>query len=155
MRYVSADLMAASVMSHLDIERMPFRDAAFDAVICNHVLEHVADDRAAMAEVFRVLEPAGWALLQVPIAMALDRTIEDPTATTEAQRIHRFGQGDHVRLYARADYIARLRAAGFFVYPSRHSADLGPDKVRRFGLVQEEEIFYCAKDQQYLPSFRR
>jgi len=81
-----------------DIQRMPFADKTFDVVLCNHVMEHVTDDRMAMTEVFRVLRPGGWALLQVPIALALDRTIEDSTLTSPADRIDRFGQADHVRV---------------------------------------------------------
>ncbi|MFQ6100645.1 MAG: class I SAM-dependent methyltransferase [Anaerolineae bacterium] len=35
-------------------ERLPFRDAAFDVVFSHEVLEHVADDRACVAEMVRV-----------------------------------------------------------------------------------------------------
>lgn len=137
--------MGPGVMSHFDIQQMPFPDQTFDVVICNHVMEHVADDSIAMAEVFRILKPHGWALLQVPIALALDRTIEDPTATTESQRIERFGQEDHVRLYARGDYVKRLEAAGFAVNTESYPAVLGEEKVRRFGLVEAEDVFHCSK----------
>jgi SAM-dependent methyltransferase len=144
-RYVSADLVSPKVMSHLDIQHMPFPNEVFDVVICNHVMEHVADDSVAIGEVYRVLNPGGWALLQVPIALALNRTIEDPTATTESQRIERFGQEDHVRLYARADYIKRLQAAGFSVHAESYPTVLGSTKAKRFGLVQEEEVYFCSK----------
>lgn len=143
--YVSADLMGPGVMSHFDIQQMPFPDEAFDVVICNHVMEHVADDSIAMAEVHRILKPGGWALLQVPIALALDRTIEDPTATTELQRIERFGQEDHVRLYARADYIQRLESAGFTVNTESYRTVLDTAQARRFGLVEGEDVFHCSK----------
>lgn len=145
-KYVSADLVGPGVMSHFDIQHMPFSGQTFDVVLCNHVMEHVADDSIAMAEVYRVLKPDGWALLQVPIALALDRTIEDPTATTESQRIERFGQEDHVRLYARTDYIERLEATGFAVNTENYPSALGSAKVHRFGLVEEEEVFFCSKN---------
>jgi SAM-dependent methyltransferase len=45
---------------------MPFASAAFDAVVCTEVLEHVADDRAAVAEIARVLKPGGLLVLSVP-----------------------------------------------------------------------------------------
>ena len=90
-------------------------------------------------------------MLQVPIALKLDRTIEDPTATTDEQRIERFGQEDHVRLYSRPDYLARLQAVGFAVRAESYPVALGSDKVQRFGLVQEEEVFLCYKDSSILP----
>lgn len=151
-KYVSADLFEPGVMSRFDIQRMPFRDQTFDIVICNHVMEHVSEDSVAMAEVHRILKADGWAMLQVPIALKLDRTIEDPTAVTDEQRIERFGQEDHVRLYSRPDYLARLQAAGFSVRAESYPVALGSDKVQRFGLVQEEEVFLCYKDSSILPS---
>jgi SAM-dependent methyltransferase len=144
-RYISADLMGPGVMTHFDIQHMPFADETFDVVICNHVMEHVADDSVAMAAIYRILKPGGWALLQVPIALKLDRTIEDPTAVTEAQRIERFGQEDHVRLYTRTDYIQRLEATGFAVKAESYPSVLGAAQVQRYGLVQEEEVFLCSK----------
>ena len=144
-QYVSADLFEAGVMSRFDIQKTPFADETFDVVLCNHVMEHVSDDSVAMAEVHRILKPGGWALLQVPIALNLDRTIEDPTAVTESERIARFGQEDHVRLYTRPDYIQRLETAGFTVNAENYPTALGHEKVKRFGLVQEEEVFLCSK----------
>ena len=144
-RYISADLMGPGVMSHFDIQQMPFANETFDVVICNHVMEHVADDSIAMSDIHRILKPGGWALLQVPIALKLDRTIEDPTAVTESERIERFGQEDHVRLYTRPDYIQRLEAAGFSVTAENYPTVLGHEKVERFGLVEKEEVFLCSK----------
>ena len=145
-QYVSADLVGPGVMSHFDIQHAPFQAETFDVIICNHVMEHVANDSVAMAELHRILKPGGWALLQVPIALAMDRTIEDSTATTEAERIERFGQEDHVRLYTRHDYIRRLNAAGFTVNTENFARDLGSANVRRFGLVEKEDVFLCSKN---------
>jgi ubiquinone/menaquinone biosynthesis C-methylase UbiE len=50
-----------------DIAALPFPDAFMDAVICTEVLEHVVDDGAAVAELHRVLRPAGVAYFSVPL----------------------------------------------------------------------------------------
>ncbi|MCC7393463.1 MAG: class I SAM-dependent methyltransferase [Sphingomonadaceae bacterium] len=48
------------------LEHMPFADAQFDSLICNAVIEHVADSRAVMAELARVLRPGGHAVIAIP-----------------------------------------------------------------------------------------
>lgn len=48
------------------IERLPFADASFDLVLATDVLEHVADDGAALAELHRVTDPRGRLLATVP-----------------------------------------------------------------------------------------
>lgn len=117
--YVPADFDRARYrhlkqLQTFDLQSAPFPDESFDWLICNHVLEHIPDDRRAMREIFRMLKPGGIALLQVPISLVRTKTDEDPSITDPAERIRRFGQGDHVRLYAR-DYYDRLAEAGFKV----------------------------------------
>jgi 2-polyprenyl-3-methyl-5-hydroxy-6-metoxy-1,4-benzoquinol methylase len=50
----------------MSVERMGFRDGAFDAIICIENLEHVADDERALAEFRRVLKPGGRIVISVP-----------------------------------------------------------------------------------------
>ena len=47
----------------VNITDIGFPDAEFDVVICNHVLEHVPEDKVAMGEMFRVLKPGGVAYM--------------------------------------------------------------------------------------------
>ena len=117
--YVPADLDRRRYrqfknLESFDLQAAPFPDRSFDWVICNHVLEHVPDDRSAMREIYRMLKPGGFAILQVPLSMRLDATREDASITSAAERIRQFGQRDHVRLYG-FDYYDRLAEAGFTV----------------------------------------
>jgi SAM-dependent methyltransferase len=53
-----------------DASDLPFREGAFDAVMLCDVLEHVEDDRRALAEAARVLRPGGAVVITLP-ALAL------------------------------------------------------------------------------------
>jgi len=145
-RYTTADLRMPGVDLQADLAELPSPDAAFDAIVCSHVLEHVADDRAAMRELRRVLAPAGFAVLQVPIASSAMRTDEeDPTRPLPPEeRARRFGDPTHLRLYAEADYVGRLREAGFAVSAADALELLGARTVRDYGLVAEEKVFLSA-----------
>ncbi|WP_317899764.1 methyltransferase domain-containing protein [Aurantibacillus circumpalustris] len=98
----------------LDVQEMDFPDNSFDVVICCHVIEHVDDDEKAMREIYRVLKPGGFGVLQVPLAINLEKTLEDKTLTTDKQRKIAHGQVDHVRLYG-LDYFDKLKKTGFRV----------------------------------------
>ena len=93
----------------LDVQKMEFPANTFDVLICCHVIEHVEDDDMAMREIYRVLKPGGFAVLQVPLAINLEKTIEDKTLTTDKQRKIAHGQVDHVRLYG-LDYFDKLKS---------------------------------------------
>jgi len=122
----------------MDLQASPLPDCTFDWIVCNHVLEHVPDDRKAMHEIFRMLKPGGTALLQVPIALVREATEEDPALVDEAERIRRFGQRDHIRLYAR-DYYDRLREAGLEVELWDAFAH-DPDRARDLDLNPLEKL---------------
>ena len=98
-----------------DLTNLPFQDCFFDIVICSHVLEHVPDDTAAMAELHRVTKPGGSVLALVPLATDERPTEEDPEISNPLEQERRFGQWDHVRLYHRDDFVQRLQGAGFDV----------------------------------------
>lgn len=98
---------------HYDITAINEAEGRFDLIICYHVLEHIPDDRAAMAELHRVLKPGGLCLIQTPFREGA--IYEDPALITPAERLKAFGQEDHVRVYSSIGLTERLRTAGFRV----------------------------------------
>ena len=52
-------------------EELPFPDATFDVVVAGELLEHLADPRAAVSHVRRVLKPGGRFVGSVPNAFRL------------------------------------------------------------------------------------
>jgi len=47
-------------------EHLPFRDASFDVIVLNEVIEHVTNDRETMREGMRILAPGGRIVIYAP-----------------------------------------------------------------------------------------
>jgi SAM-dependent methyltransferase len=144
--YTTADLESPLADFRLDIQNMPFNDNTYDTVICNHVLEHVPDDRKAMREILRVLKPGGFAILQVPMDMTLEKTHEDPSITDPHEREFHFRQKDHYRLYGR-DYNERLKECGFITSGADYAEDLDQQTKSRFRLPENEPLLAFYKER--------
>jgi|GEM_PF-91207 len=138
--YVSADLASPLADVHCDVQSLPFEDASFDVVICNHVLEHIPDDRRAMAELARVTARGGFAVLMCPVARDRATTLEDPSVTTPQDALRVYSQEDHVRLYG-ADYRDRLEAAGFAITIDRFLDELDDEVIERYKLRSVHAVF--------------
>lgn len=139
-RYVTADLESPLADIHFDIQDIPLGDASQDVVICNHILEHVEDDRKALSEIFRILRPGGWGVVLSPVDLSREHTFEDDSITNPEERTRIFGQYDHRRIYGR-DYAERLREAGFEV-DVRDYAEEFPEKQRRLYALPTGEYIY-------------
>jgi SAM-dependent methyltransferase len=90
-----------------DAGRLPFADGSFDRVIASEVLEHIADDGAALYELARVLRRGGTMAVTVPsyvperICWALSKEYHAPHV-----------DGGHVRIYREPQLRRKLRDAG-------------------------------------------
>jgi predicted SAM-dependent methyltransferase len=146
LEYISADLEDPLARVRMDISNIGFHDNTFDCVLCTHVLEHVIDDHKAMRELYRVLKPGGWAMLQVPIKG--EKTFEDAAIKSPSERLKYFGQEDHVRIYG-LDYKNRLQNAGFIVKVDPYAYEQSEEVINKYRLVPKNEskeyIYVCYK----------
>jgi SAM-dependent methyltransferase len=92
-----------------DILDYPSEDAAFDFVFFHHVIEHIPDDRAALATVRRILKPGGLLVLGTPNEgcwwwQLAYRRAPEVRATT-----------DHVHFYTAGTLAAKMRTVGLTI----------------------------------------
>jgi SAM-dependent methyltransferase len=112
-----------------DVQRLTYADASFDLCTSTEVFEHVENDAAGFAEVYRVLRPGGRFIFTVPLHDSA-HTVER-LAERDGQRVHLLPPAYHADRYrgdvilVQRDYgrdlLDRLRQAGFasadFVQP--------------------------------------
>jgi len=142
--YTTTDLNSPLADVKADICNLPFEEASFDFILCNHVLEHIPEDLKAMQELYRILRPGGMAILQIPQDLSREITFQDDSIVDPAKRAQIFGQYDHVRIYGR-DYFAKLRSVGFKVEEIDLSAEMDPALVDQYRLAQGEILPVCYK----------
>lgn len=99
-----------------DATILPFPDNTFDHVITSEVLEHIQNDVAAIAEMFRVLKPGGVFAGTVPswFPEKVNWMLSDEYHAPKSV-------GGHVRIYTATELKAKFRSAGFDVVSSHHS----------------------------------
>jgi SAM-dependent methyltransferase len=106
-----------------DVQRLSFTASRFDLCTSTEVLEHVPDDAAAFAELFRVLRPAGVLAFTVPLLLG-SNTLQRARRRADGSVDHHLSPEYHAdprsgsapvltyRTYGR-DILDRLRTAGF------------------------------------------
>ncbi len=121
----------------LDLQAIDRADASYDLVICNHVLEHVADDIKGLQELMRIVRADGFVQLTVP-SPYLRETTWDWGYPDEASHGHYRGYGrEFIKLFKRAvpdatvlevETIDEVTGAGDYIYLWSRDADL----IQRF-----------------------
>ncbi len=92
----SCSMGAARVPGRLcqaDAECLPFRDARFDLVFCQQLIEHVVFPERVLAEIARVMRPGGILFLSAPNRLGrhllpkVRRIVQELCAGTELKRL--------------------------------------------------------------------
>jgi SAM-dependent methyltransferase len=105
---------AAALPVRANAYNLPFADATFDVVIASEILEHIPDDRAAIAEAVRVLRPGGRLAVTVP------RWWPERVCWALSDAYHEV-EGGHVRIYRRAELAQRLEDVGVSLTGGHHA----------------------------------
>lgn len=117
-----------------DLCNIASNDNMFDFIICNHVLEHVSDDRKALQELYRILKPGGVLILSVPINFSLNETKKhnkpDPSHTY------------HFYLYGK-DFISRIPSV--FTIEEYDFKSLFTQHEYQAIRLSDDKIFVCKK----------
>jgi ubiquinone/menaquinone biosynthesis C-methylase UbiE len=109
-----------------DLLDLPFNDGSYDIVFASHVLEHIRDDKKAVAEIRRILKPNGIAILPVPVVCA--ETIEYPEANPhEAGHVRAPGL-DYFERYR--EHFSRVTIASSEAYPEKYQLYIYEDRSR-------------------------
>ncbi len=144
-QYTTADFMRHDVDIEMDVCDMnQIQDYSFDIVLCSHVLEHVADPDNAMREIKRVMKKDGLAIIMVPIFKDVEETVEESQYDTPELRWRHYGQGDHVRLFSKADFLHRLQEAGLLV-EAINPTGLDAELVKSNAIADNSILYVCRK----------
>lgn len=136
--YYTGDIMPGMAMHITDITDIQYKDRTFDIVICNHVLEHIEDEKKAISEILRVLKPDGIFVFSFPICLD-DTTKEDPTINTPEKRLECYGQEDHVRLYGK-DFKERFENYGLEIEIYSPIKELSEEDIAMNGFLKNDII---------------
>ena len=116
-----------------DIETYPLPPAQFDVVVCWTVLEHLANPRAALANIARTLRPGGLLIVGVPNLFSLKGLLTKVTP-------HRF----HVWVYRHVWGNAQAGTPGFGPYRTYLRRDVVPDRLARLASRGNLERIYAS-----------
>ncbi|MDE1190688.1 MAG: methyltransferase domain-containing protein [Arachidicoccus sp.] len=145
--FITTDLFDKTADIKADIQNMPFDNNSQSLIICNHVLEHVPNVKVALKELYRILSQDGILEISVPTDKSFSHTIENTGELSVNERIEKFGQIDHMRIFGN-DVEEIIRSACFSVeiidgekLPENIVAKIGPANY------DDNRIYVCRKTQ--------
>lgn len=97
-----------------DVEHLPFRDRAFDGVVCDDTIEHLPDDATGVAELARVARSGATLVLATPNRHNADivrARLRDLRRRTRRPSSDYFVSNSHIREYTWGEFEALVRPA--------------------------------------------
>jgi len=118
-----------------DIQNLSFKKGTFSVILCNHVLEHIPDDRKAIMECSRILRLGGIALFTVPGDFSKKDTwvFDMPD------------NNGHYRHYG-MDIVNKFEGS----FAEVKAIDMSEISPKNWGVRQQDYVFICFKEKQNL-----
>lgn len=105
----------------IDITKPELPESHFDLVLCSEVIEHIADSKAALSQMRRIIKPDGrlilstphrWSTLEIVARIALQPGFIQIVRRIYGEAVHETG---HINLMTRRSLERQLTHAGFEV----------------------------------------
>jgi len=147
----SFELSVFGKINSLDLQKIDRPSRKYDIVVCNHVLEHVPDDRAALKELYRIVRTNGVVFLSVPDPIRRAKTMDWGFADDNRHGHFRSYGGDIVQRFAETiprsivlayHGIDTVTGVSDLIYLICKSASRAADLMERIGPVS---IAYTAR----------
>lgn len=128
----------------IDLTNLQFNDNSFDVVIANHILEHIENYSKALSEIYRVMKPGAYAILQTPYSAAIYNNFEDYMIDSEELRIKYYGQEDHLRIFGLRLFDDIIHS-GFDLHLYSHRNVLSKYDATVYGVNFKENLILARK----------
>lgn len=95
-----------------DVERLPFRENAFDGIVCDDTIEHLPDDRRGVDELARVARRGARVVLATPNRHNVEivlRKLSDRLRGRRRPDPHYYVVNSHLREYTWAEFSRLVR----------------------------------------------
>jgi SAM-dependent methyltransferase len=146
-QYIKADLFPQKndSIKRIDATQIPFESENIDIIIANHILEHITLFEKALSEFYRVLKPGGFAILQTPFSLLLNKNFEDTGINTAPLRSFFYGQSDHVRVFGYKNLCESLKKIGFLLDFKNHNDFFKKNTGKIYGINLKEPLMLVKK----------
>lgn len=144
LNYKTADFFDDKADYRIDLEKILDHKENYDLIICNHVLEHLRNDRIALKNINNLLNEGGHAIMLTPYSEIIDKDVYQEKYLTKKEKYELYGQDDHVRVYSKKSLIKKIEDAGFELKLMKIDEFSTIDK--NMGLIEKERIFLAKKN---------
>ena len=141
--YKTADFFDEKANYKIDLENYANHNQKYDLIICNHVLEHIHNDKVALKNINNLLNEKGYAILLTPFSKLIEEDIYMGMSLSYEKQLEYYGQEDHVRIYSQKNLISKIENAGFNLKLMK--LDEFSSIKKKMGLINEERIFLAQK----------